>query len=84
MKDELGGKIMTKFAGLKTKTYSYLIGNNSENKKAKETKKCVIKSKLKFEHYENCLKATQLDNKTSYLEKTEINLDSFKKITRNS
>ena len=84
MKDELGGKIMTKFAGIKTNTYSYLICNNSKNKKAKGTKKCVIKSKLKFEHYKNCLKATQLDNKTNYLEKTEINVDSFKKITRNS
>ena len=25
------------------------------NKKAKGTKKCVIKRKIKFEHYENCL-----------------------------
>ena len=43
MKDELGGKIMTKFVGLKEKTYSYLIDDGSEDKKAKGTKKCVIK-----------------------------------------
>ena len=40
MKDELGGKIMTKLVGLRAKTYSYLIGDGSENKKVKGTKKC--------------------------------------------
>ena len=42
-KDELGGKIMTKFVGLRAKTYSYLIDDVSEDKKAKGTKKCVVK-----------------------------------------
>ena len=51
LKDELGGKIMTKFVGLRAKTYSYLIDEVIENKKAKGTKKCVIKRKLKFENY---------------------------------
>ena len=49
MKDELGGKIMTKFVELRAKTYSYLVDDGSEVKKAKGTKKCVIKRKLKFE-----------------------------------
>ena len=40
MKDELGGKILTKFVGLRAKTYSYLIDNGSKDKKAKDTKKC--------------------------------------------
>ena len=46
MKDELGGKILTKIVGLRVKAYSYLIVDGSENKKAKTTKKCLIKRKL--------------------------------------
>ena len=42
MKDELGGKIMTQFAALGPKTYSYLTNNNDEDKKTKTTKMCVI------------------------------------------
>ena len=43
MKDELGGKIITKFATLRPKTFLYLINDCKEDKKAKGTKKCVIK-----------------------------------------
>ena len=48
MNDKLGGKVMTKFVGLRAKSCSYLIDDGSEDKKAKDTKKCVIKRKLKF------------------------------------
>ena len=54
MKDELSGKIMTKFIGLRAKMYSYLIEDSNEDKKAKGTKKCVIKGKLKLENYKTC------------------------------
>ena len=37
---------MRKFVGLRAKTYNYLIDDGSEDKKAKSTKKCVIKRKL--------------------------------------
>ena len=40
MKNEFGGQIMKKFAGLKVEAYSYLKDNNDEDKKAKDTKKC--------------------------------------------
>ena len=38
IKDEWGVKIMEKFVKLRTKTYSYLISNGSEIKKAKGKK----------------------------------------------
>ena len=38
MKDNLGGKIMKEFVGLRVKTYSYLIDDNSEDKKNKRHK----------------------------------------------
>ena len=58
-----------KSVGLRPRTYSYLIDDSSEDKRAKGTKKCVIKQKLKFENYKNCLEATQRENKINYLEK---------------
>ena len=67
--ERLGGKIITKCVGLRAKTYGYLIDDGSEDKKAKGTKQCVIKRKLKFENYENCLDTTRLENKIKYLEK---------------
>ena len=51
MKDGLIGKVMTKFLGLRARIYSYLIDEAGEDKKAKSTKKCVIKRKLKFGNY---------------------------------
>ena len=54
-KDELGGKIMTEVVALRPKTYAYLMDDGSDHKKAKGTKKYVIKQKLMFENYKNCL-----------------------------
>ena len=53
MKDELGGKIITEFVSLRPKTYSYLTDDCKEDKKAKGTKKCVIKRMIKFNDYKN-------------------------------
>ena len=79
MKDELGGKTMTKFVGLRVDMYSYLIDDDSEDKKAKDTKTCVIKKKLKLENYKNCFEATQLENKIYYPEKIKLTQIILKK-----
>ena len=55
-KDELGGKIITEVVALRPKIYAYLINDG------KGTKKCVIKQKLMFENYKDCL----FNNKTVY------------------
>ena len=54
IKDELGWKIITEFAALKPKTYSYLIDGGNSDKKAKGTKQSVITWRLKFNDYKNC------------------------------
>ena len=57
---------MKRFVRLRVKTYSYLMHEGSEDKKAKGTKTYVIKRKPKFEHYKNFSKATQLQDKISH------------------
>ena len=54
-KDELGEKIMKEFCALRAKTYTYLMEDDSEHKKAKGTKKCIIKRRLMFENYKDSL-----------------------------
>ena len=46
---------MRKFVALRPKTYSYLLDDGWSDKKAKGTKKCVIKRRLKFNDYKDCL-----------------------------
>ena len=55
LKDELGGKIMKEFIGLRLKMYSYKIGEKDEPKKCKGIKKCVVKKTISFEDYKRCL-----------------------------
>ena len=55
MKDELGGKIIKEFVTLRPNTYSFLTDDGKEDKKAKGTKKCIIKKMIKFDDYKKCL-----------------------------
>ena len=54
-KDEVGGKQITHFVGLRPKLYSFKVEDNSETRKAKGVKKNVIKNALSFEDYKKCL-----------------------------
>ena len=55
MKDELGGGIITEFVALRPKAYSYITDDLVELKKAKGTKKSVVKKMLGFNDYKKCL-----------------------------
>ena len=54
-KDELGGKIIIEFAGIRPRAYAYLMDNDSQKKKARGTKKCVINRKIMYENYKDFL-----------------------------
>ncbi len=54
MKDELGGKILTEFVGLRSKMYSYQTAS-STTCKAKGVKKSVVKDEITHENYVDCL-----------------------------
>ena len=55
IKDELRRKIIKEFCALRAKTYAYLMGDDSEVKKAKGTKKFAIKRDLMFQNNKDCL-----------------------------
>ena len=84
MKDKLGEKNMKEFVKLRVKTDSDIIDDDSEDKKAKSTKMCNIKRKLKFEDYKNSLESTQFENKKTHFENNENDIDNQKKIIKNS
>ena len=60
MKYELKGEIMTEFVSLRPKKYSYLKVDGDYDKRAKVTKKCIIRRVLQFNDYKDCL----LNNET--------------------
>ena len=81
MKDELGGKIMTEFVALRPKAYSYLIDYCEADKKAKGTKKCVIKRILKFSDYKDCLLNNEIILKIVLSSTDDKRLQTFDGIT---
>ena len=81
-KDELGGKIMKEFAGPRAKTYAYLMDDNTEHKKAKGTIKCVIKRRLMFENYTDCLFNDKIILKSHQDLKVITTMHTLNKLTR--
>ena len=54
-KDEVAGKQITHFVGLRPKLYSYKVEDEAELKKCKGTKKNVVKKSIDFDDYVKCL-----------------------------
>ena len=42
---------MTEFCVLRTKAYAYKLDDDTEMKKAKDTKKCIVKREITFKNY---------------------------------
>jgi hypothetical protein len=55
-KDEMGGKIITSFVGLKPKMYALKVQGESDQVRAKGVKRAYVKKHFKHEIYLNCLK----------------------------
>ena len=54
-KDELGGKIMIEFYARRAKAYACKFNDDTEMKKAKGTKKCIVKREITFKNYVDSL-----------------------------
>ena len=54
-KDEVAGRQITHFVGLRPKLYSFKIESDQDNKKCKGIKKNVVKKGITFEDYVQCL-----------------------------
>ena len=76
-KDETGGRVITMFAGLKSKMYAYCV-DEKESKTGKGVPKSVMENTLTLSAYQNCLrKPLRLEHRF-----LEIRSDKHKVFTR--
>ena len=54
-KDEVKGKVIDEFVGLRAKLYSFKMFEGEETKKCKGVKKSVVKKSITHEDYKKCL-----------------------------
>ena len=55
-KDEVAGKNIKEFIGLRSKLYSFITEEGKENKRCKGVKKNVVEKYIRHEDYKTCLK----------------------------
>ena len=55
-KDEVAGKRIKEFVGLRAKLYSFIMEDGKENKRCKGVKKQVVESSITHEDYKTCLR----------------------------
>ena len=86
-KDELGEKIMKEFCALRAKTYTYFMDDDSEMKKAKGIKRCVVKRRMMFENYKDSLFNNKTISKSQHRFKSNhhnVYIEEVNKIALNS
>ena len=88
-KDEVGGKIMTGFIGLRPKCYAFKMhGDNTEYKKCKGTAKNTVKRKIKYDDYNQVLETNKVihrsfnsirskNHKIYSINTTKVSLNSY-------
>ena len=77
-KDEVAGKQITHFAGLRPKLYSFKVEDGSLTKKCKGISKNVVKNEIEFEDYVSCLLTGERQNKSMKIIRSE-NHDIYSK-----
>ena len=77
-KDEVAGKQITHFVGLRPKLYSFKIEESNEVKKCKGIKKNVVKKGINFEDYVQCLFSGEKQMKSMKIIRSE-NHDIYSK-----
>ena len=77
-KDEVAGKQITHFIGLRPKLYTFKIEDGSLTKKCKGIKKNVVKKGIEFENYVECLFTGEKQMRTMKIIRSE-NHDIYSK-----
>ena len=77
-KDEVAGKQITDFVGLRPKLYSFKIENCKGVKKCKGIKKDVVEKEINFEDYVQCLFSGEKQMKSMKIIRSE-NHDIYSK-----
>ena len=77
-KDEVAGRQITHFVGLRPKLYSFKVEDEKANKKCKGIKKNIVKKDISFEDYVQCLFSGEKQMRSMKIIKSE-NHDIYSK-----